>query len=358
MKKGLLVYDSLGKTGGYYNIGDTIQSIAALQFMPNVDYFVNREELNEFSEDEILLIMNGWFMHNPKNWPPSDFIKPLLISFHINEYVKELLTSNESILFYKKNQPIGCRDFNTMELLREKGVDAYFSGCLTLTLNKTISNRKKRSGVCIVDPIVSHYNRTSLTLIKMLIYIFTFLLNCKTIGKIFINISNNNTRKINNLTEKIRKLFNAITLFRTYKNYFGKDILINSEYFSHVYKIDENTNELEKIEEAKKILNKYANTSLVITSRIHCALPCLAFETPVIFIQNVDEGKYSDCRFGGLLELLNVVKVSYDSCRIISSNFDQELILEKKVKNSYQYKIYQEKLINDCENFVNSYTSL
>lgn len=354
MKKGLLVYNSLGKTADYYNIGDIIQSLSALQFIKVADYFVNREQLNNFSKEKILLIMNGWFMHNPQNWPPSYLIEPLLISFHINEYAKEELTSNQSIDFFKKNQPIGCRDYNTMNILKEKGVDAYFSGCLTLTLNESISSSNVRHGVCIVDPIVSHYNKISLSLVKILVYFFTLMSQFKTIYKIYFKIYESANETKNSLKEKFRVLYNAITLFRTYKNYLSKDILINSDYYSHIYK-DGNLNEEEKIVEAKRILNKYASASLVITSRIHCALPCLAFETPVIFIQNVDEGKYSDCRFGGLLELLNVVKVSYNSCRVISSSFDQNLILERRVKNSDHYRLFQEKLKNDCDTFIKSY---
>jgi hypothetical protein len=37
---------------------------------------------------------------------------------------------------------------------------------------------------------------------------------------------------------------------------------------------------------AKELLSKYQNAELVITSRLHCALPCAAFGTPVVVVNN------------------------------------------------------------------------
>jgi exopolysaccharide biosynthesis predicted pyruvyltransferase EpsI len=39
-----------------------------------------------------------------------------------------------------------------------------------------------------------------------------------------------------------------------------------------------------KLLEAKKILKRYQDAKYVITSRLHCALPCLAFGIPVLFL--------------------------------------------------------------------------
>jgi len=64
VKYGLLTYRT-------ENIGDEIQSIAARQFLPGVDIYVERDSLNNVVSDEkIKLIMNGWFTHKPENWPP------------------------------------------------------------------------------------------------------------------------------------------------------------------------------------------------------------------------------------------------------------------------------------------------
>ena len=61
VKYGLLTYRT-------ENIGDEIQSIAARQFLPRVDVYVERDSLNNVVSDEkIKLIMNGWFTHKPEN---------------------------------------------------------------------------------------------------------------------------------------------------------------------------------------------------------------------------------------------------------------------------------------------------
>ena len=67
-----------------YNAGDYIQSLAAAQYLPRVDKYLNREKLSEYKGEPVKLIMNGWFMHQPECWPPSKQIFPLLTSFHIN----------------------------------------------------------------------------------------------------------------------------------------------------------------------------------------------------------------------------------------------------------------------------------
>ena len=50
-------------------------------------------------------------------------------------------------------------------------------------------------------------------------------------------------------------------------------------------------------------MKKYAKAKLVVTTRIHCALPCLALGTPVILVNS----SYDDKRFDGLYNLLNTV---------------------------------------------------
>ncbi|HEL2382598.1 TPA: hypothetical protein TZS71_000324 [Streptococcus suis] len=54
------------------NIRDEIQSVAASRFLPQIDYFINRDYMNDFqidTDDKIKLIMNGWYSHRPENFP-------------------------------------------------------------------------------------------------------------------------------------------------------------------------------------------------------------------------------------------------------------------------------------------------
>ena len=61
----------------------------------------------------------------------------------------------------------------------------------------------------------------------------------------------------------------------------------------------------ERFKIAKNLIYKYAKAKLVITSRIHCALPCLALNTPFIFVN-----KDYSIRYDGLYELLNTVGIN------------------------------------------------
>jgi hypothetical protein len=59
------------------------------------------------------------------------------------------------------NEPIGCRDRSTSKYLTDRGVDAYFSGCLTLTLDN-INKKNKENATYNVD-IVSPNNGKYIT---------------------------------------------------------------------------------------------------------------------------------------------------------------------------------------------------
>ncbi len=67
MKYGLFTYKH--SHNNLINIGDYVQSLAAKQFLPRVDEYVERDELNSLKGEEIKIIMNGWYTHYPGNWP-------------------------------------------------------------------------------------------------------------------------------------------------------------------------------------------------------------------------------------------------------------------------------------------------
>ena len=135
MKYGIVVYEESN------NIGDDIQSYAAAQLLPKVDYLIEREHLDIFrpKEGEIVnVIINGWLMYNKLGWPVSQCINPLYISVHFrkddplgikDDFLKGL--GGEEL---RKFQPIGCRDLETQQFLSEAGFETWFSGCVTITL--------------------------------------------------------------------------------------------------------------------------------------------------------------------------------------------------------------------------------
>ena len=89
MKKGLMTQFPYARGRAYVckNIGDYIQAVATRQFVDKIDEYIEQEEAdNYFPEDKrpIRLIMNGWYQWRSENWPPSEYIVPLLVSMHIS----------------------------------------------------------------------------------------------------------------------------------------------------------------------------------------------------------------------------------------------------------------------------------
>ena len=190
------------------------------------------------------------------------------------------MLSEKGIAYLKKHQPIGCRDQYTADTLNAKGIDAYFSGCLTLTLDSyKVDDAQRGEDIYIVDPLYS-YPRPE---------------------KIFYNTKHTIKNILNG------KAFQLGKKKKHLKNFISKELLetaifINQEPPSNTYSTDE------KFAMAEDLLHKYAKAKLVITSRIHCALPCLAMGTPVIFVNGFDSFVDS-CRFDGILELFNRIDI-------------------------------------------------
>src|SRR3569833_127354 len=151
MDYGLLSYDD-GQSGKF-NVGDHIQSLAAKQFLPTVDTYIYRDWLNANNlSNPTAAILNGWFTYHPENWPPNELIDPLFVSFHLNSnYAERLLNKKETVAYLKKHSPIGCRDVGTVSYFKKHGIDAYYSSCLTTTLDLKYQSAQRGDDIYIVD---------------------------------------------------------------------------------------------------------------------------------------------------------------------------------------------------------------
>jgi len=324
------------------NIGDYIQSIAASTFFENVDHYLEREGLDDRNiPEQIKIILNGWFMHSPDNWPPSQNLIPLLISFHITDrnFADIKMLSPSGIAYLKSHEPIGCRDYETLKLLGKYGIRVYFSGCLTLTLGRKYTVNTKTENIYFVD-VPLWEGKTEF----MLKYIPKILRHFLSILSIYKRIKE---RKENILYA----LAKACSFYCLYSNIFENNILTKIEFVNHSIDRKILKNNSLCFEHAEKLLTKYASAKLVVTSRLHCALPCLGMETPVIFINR--EG-LSARRFEGLLELMRVFYLK-------NNNFQTEdaLLLKAgkigystKIENKRDYIKIKEKLEEKCKEFV------
>ena len=279
------------------NLGDDVQTIAQMQFIPKgaKTIVVDRENLDK-EKRRCNVIMNGWWMHNDTNFPPHRNVNPLYIAFHVE---KKGLVSRRAIEHYKKYEPIGCRDLHTTKLLKKKGVDAYFSGCLTLTLKNPFTN-PKRDKIYIVDAHLS--------------------------SKVTYPWGSN---------DLLQKLI-------------PKYIRDQAEYIEH--EIPESIDKDDMYARQKyvqdNLLNKYAQARLVITSRLHCALPCVAYNTPAIVLFS---GLHTDNRYGGLKNYVH----GYSS---IEDNVDFDFENPKPKLSVVELNELQTKIRNDIKRRVHSLT--
>ena len=335
-------YKLLGvSTPSQLNIGDYIQALAASQYLPQIDGFIQREELSDYQKEEAKMIMNGWYMHQPRKWPPSPNIKPLLISIHINSLAKNEMLRNESIDYFRKHAPVGCRDINTMLMLKENDVDAYFSGCLTLTLGKKYFSTQRENKCYFVDP----YFKTNWNLFSLIKNSLYLLFNWTDISLI--------AKKYPLERTGIRKKLILTTFYREYQKIFTRQTLLNAEYINQQSQFLKNDGltEDDYLHKAESLVKKYAKAQLVITSRIHCALPCLGLETPVLYTEDSNQSEASACRLNGLRELFNVIAWKKNSL-VPQFNFNGKLSIGNNPANKTKWKELASNLVLKSEAFI------
>ena len=305
---GLLIVPPV--TGVMKNIGDYIQSIAQEQFWDRIDCYVERERLASFkSEEKVNLIMQGWFMWTAEQFPPSKDINPFFISFHLSPLVVEKLLTLQSISYFKSYEPIGCRDYNTKRILESKGIKCYFSGCLTLTLGIKYSPRVRTQDIYIVDPFFERgYSKEISRFKRIWILLTTILKYPKQVNVIKRKYSCGKDYK-----KSIYKWIDAASLYCTYSKVFSDDILLGATYMTHIINVS-GMSEEQKLELARNHIRKYGAAKLIITSRIHAALPAIALGTPAIFFNSEyleNKGNSGAAgRFDGLLELMNYINIT------------------------------------------------
>lgn len=344
--------------GPYKNIGDFTQSIAQRQYWGDkIDKLVDIEELSDVeSEVPVNVVMNGWFMWYPEKFPPAPCINPLFVSFHLSPSFERDFFKEKTIKYLKAHEPIGTRDTKTKELMEKYGIKSYFSGCLTLTLDKTYLEEKHGDDIYIVDPVIHYsYRKTllgkCLSLLSLSVYLVNNFTKIKLLSKKFLHQKRTPIAKI---SKSIDELLETAAFYRTYSKCFADDIIFNAEYISQI--VDNYVSVEEKFCMADERLKKYAKAKLVITRRIHAALPCLALKTPVILtinddiIANTPQIASDGGRFGGILELFNYKKFSKNG--IVTEGCDPYISMDNIPQNPERYLYYRDLLDKKVSDFV------
>jgi len=293
MKFGVLVNNN------NVNLGDDIQSYAAAQFLPKIDYFVDRETIDTFQSDNneaVACIFSAWWMRKKWNFPPASCLYPKLISMHLTNFE----IPKKAAPFYTRMwegvggdymrtfAPVGARDKRTFNILKKLDIPAYFSGCVTLTLPKQPIIKKEKEYICLVDlePAVE---------------------------KRVVEMLSNTNVELKIMTQNRKKQRR------------GK----------------EDCSWECRTRETEELLTIYQNAKCVITRRLHVALPCLAMEVPVfvVFFK-------TNIRFSGYLEMLHMATPE----EFLQGDYEYDFLNPPQNKPDYLH--YRNQLTTQLKAFV------
>ena len=268
------------------NLGDYIQ-IAAIDYIYSIMGIKKEEikyieywDLMTYDEEDVILPLSFYYYN------PSDDGRPFILSKKIHPIFLGIHLSGRLLVeeadYFKKCFPIGCRDESTLDLLKASAYfnesdksNFYLQGCITAALPKRDNG---------------DYDKIYLVDIPKWVE-----------DKIPQEITKNCVRKSHLLYDKLRE--------------------VSSEA---------NCNSI--MDFVNMTFKTYRDTAkLVITSRMHCAIPCVAMGIPVVFLVPA-----MSSRFTWIEKLIPIY--TYDD--IESINWNPDIIdYEDEKKNIIQLAI-------------------
>lgn len=259
--------------GTSINLGDEIQSLAAINQIKkhggHISYYIDRDlgtilPANENDikppASKIICLYNCWVDGSYCKWPPGDRVIPLFISIHINEVGKDL--TYQRLDQYRLEVP---------RSLADPSFDSYYSR---------------------FSPIYTRDEHTEQKLSSV---------GAKFLGCLTMTLEND-----------MQGDRDGIYIVDVESSLYGKipdHIIGSAQRLTHVSYTKGIT---QRLGEAQDLLDRYKRAKLVITSRLHCILPCLAFDTPVILMLSTWQ---NDPRFEGLSQLMTIYdrdEISWD----------------------------------------------
>ena len=164
-------------------------------------------------------------------------------------------------------------------------------------------------------------------------------------------------RKDNPFTISLSKIGigRLLLITKTYvflKHVFEEEVIWNARYITQLYMNEEYPTDESRFKRAYELLQLYASAKYVVTSRIHCAFPCLGLQVPVAYIKNNADREKSLCRLENVSELLNIVELNGE--KIVSSFIKGKFSSQTKFANKTTYLKYRNLLIEKCTQFINA----
>lgn len=285
----------LGAGNPGMNRGDEMQGLAGLQFLPRLDAFVERDRLdvvsviqsNNFKANNSVstttpaqpatvpttVFFNAWWGTPDWVWPPPGALEPIFVAMHLNSAkAKKDVTQHADYL--QQHWPLGARDMTTHIFFKTIGAHSVFSACMTMTL---ISSW--------------HYSAT--------------VEQERTNDILLVDV---NAAGLQILPEFIQKHDNLKVLSAKLVD---KDV------------VDDQVARYHQAHDMKVHLQR---AKLVITQRLHVALPAASMGTPVILIMDNNlpggGGEKGLARFSGLQAAVHTVDAAKGPSELASFDWD------------------------------------
>lgn len=225
----------------FWNVGDYIQILAIENLYKEMGVKsedivrIRMQELKSYRGDKLILPINlivyGDNFFDGSDIAISEDIIPVFLGVHFYHYY----FSEKTVDYFRRFGPVGCRDESVVRYLQKLGIPAYLGGCITITLPK----RKKEPGegkVYLVDAPKTLYPY---------------------------------------LPDWIKE--NAVETTSAY--FMSKEKMLNGKTMRKF------------VEE--KYREYYESSSLVVTSRLHVASPCMAAGIPVILAREAINDRFA-----------------------------------------------------------------
>lgn len=206
------------------NIGDNMQIMAVDNLytymgIPNKDVVrIDFSQMDVYEGEDVILPIN-WYFHKFFKYGKKNVFSDKIYPIFLGASFVSNIFSDEEVAFLRRHEPIGCRDEWTYNNLKAYGIEAYLNGCMTSLFPRREENVEKQKKVFCVD-----------------------------------------------VPQELLQ-------------YMPDDIKENAEFVTHVF--DGKVEDIQQF--TYDIYERYKREAkLVITSRLHCASPCLAAGIPVV----------------------------------------------------------------------------
>lgn len=224
------------------NLGDDVQSLAAALLLPRVDAYVDRDRLDRVRLSEPHRLIMNSWFAI-KRYAATPHASLLPHYFGYCVGRQELI--NPAWLSeWKRREPIGCRDLHSVAILQNAGIAAHFTGCLTTWMGRFFEP-SKRDGVLFIDVP-------------------------ETMDRFIPEQIRSHARRITNGTA------------------------------------NRNASPFERFRTIASTLDAIRTAEMVVTRRLHAALPCVGFGTPVTVYLDGSDIK-NRRRFSGSDQFLPIV---------------------------------------------------